>query len=420
MAQRHRTAMNRTNILETINGTIRIGDRWPRKDKNRGPPDLPANFRVSRRVERCLDSLQVLQSKRTQYLLGETLAVPLQFLHDSLPYMVQRDVNIFQPIQQDLWTNPLNQQEVDSLTPEVIEFIERHADALPEKRYHFWPVDISQQDPDVQPPHWALIVLHLTHRRVKGDDPNAPDDPLLGPYNYLDSYAVLTPDHGQMARDSEDAIAAMLRALLPIMGITVDNQSTREFTWIPPMNAPQRTPADLEYWSTGLRVFEMTRIWLERLSQLYCVNPHGHDPVKFWAAHSGWFNVDAVRSSMIGMAATMVNRSMNSTTRIAIEPILDNSIQHVPSGTTIKSQSMMPNRRRVGAFIPNASRKNPVYILDHPGAANDGIVDEEEDEEDDDDDEGDGGEDDNDDDEEAEEEEVRPRKRTGIYGQIVF
>ncbi|KAI1752763.1 hypothetical protein F4782DRAFT_530250 [Xylaria castorea] len=398
MAQRHRIAMNRTNVLECLDGKIRIRDRWSRKDKNRGPPDLPAKFRISKIVERCLDSLQVLQSKRTQYLLGETLAVPLQFLHDSLPYMVQQDVNIFQPVERDLWTSPLDQQEVDALTPEVIEFIERHSGALSERRYHFWPVDISQQDPDLQPPHWALIVLHLTHRQVKGDNLEGPNDPLLGPYNYLDSYAVLTPDHGSMARGSEDAIAVMLQALLPRMGITADNQSTREFIWVAPstyfasfrkmlynqvaiqvpdMNAPQRTPADLEYWSTGLRVFEMIRIWLDRLSELYCINPYGHDPARFWAAHTGWFNADAVRSSMIGMAATMVNRAMNNTTRIAIEPILDDSIQYTPSGATIKTQSMMPNRRRVGAFVPNISRSNPTYILDHPGADDGGISDEE-------------------------------------------
>ncbi|KAI0474812.1 hypothetical protein F4859DRAFT_521857 [Xylaria cf. heliscus] len=401
MAQRQRTAMNRTNVLEALHGTIRIGERWPRKDKNRGPPDLPANFRVSRRVERCLDSLQVLQSKRNQYLLGETLAVPLQFLHDSLPNMVQEDVNIFQPVQQDIWTNRLTQDDVNALIPAVVDFTERHSAALIERRYHFWPIDINQLDPDLQPPHWALIVLHLNHRPVPGvDNPNVPDDPLLGPYNYLESFAVLTPDHGHVARDSEDAIAAMVRALLPEMGVMVDQRSTRESPWIAPsmyftslgsilhylMNAPQRTPGDLEYWSSGLRVFEMIRVWLDRLAELYCIDPHGHDPDRFWAPHTGWFNVDAVRSNMIGMAATMVNRSMNSTTRISIEPILDHAITHVPSGLTVRSQSMMPSRRRVGAFSPNAPRRNPTYIQDGDDDEDDDDDDgEEEDDEDDED-----------------------------------
>lgn len=94
-------------------------------------------------------------------------------------------------------------------------------------------MDIRREGAQI--PHWALIVLHLTHRPVKGvDDPNAPDDPLLGPYNYLDSYTVLTPDHGQRARDSEDAVVNMLQALLPKMGVTINNKSTREFTWIAP------------------------------------------------------------------------------------------------------------------------------------------------------------------------------------------
>lgn len=87
------------------------------------------------------------------------------------------------------------------------------------------------------------------------------------------------------------------------MGSAGDHRTTflrlgADFRYL--VNAPQRTRGEPEYWSTGLRVFEMVRIWLERLAELHCIHPHGHDPAKFWAAHTGWFNADAVRSNMIG------------------------------------------------------------------------------------------------------------------------
>ncbi|KAI0096905.1 hypothetical protein GGR51DRAFT_566888 [Nemania sp. FL0031] len=351
---RERTGMNRTNILESYTGTIRIGNRWPRKNQYKGPPDLPSNFQYSKRVDRCLDSLQVLQFKRNQYLLGETLAVPLQFLHDSLPYMVQRDVNIFRPIHEDIWTTPFNLEGIDD--SDMQEFIELNAPLLSGRQYQFWPIDMNQNGVDGELPHWGLIVLHLVHAYVEGiDDPMASnDDELLGPYNYLESFAVITPDHGSKARALEDDVANTLLTILPRMGIDV-------------VNAPQITPpSNREHWSSGIRVFEMIRIWLERITKSYCENPHWHDGEGFWVPHSGWINVDAVRVNMIGMAAEMINRSMNNTTRIAIEPILDYEMQNTHTGEVIRTQSIAASRRRQGAFLSGQSRKNPVWLEDTP------------------------------------------------------
>ncbi|KAI0187254.1 hypothetical protein F4808DRAFT_452462 [Astrocystis sublimbata] len=362
----NKTSMTRTNVLETNTGPIVVEERWPRKDKNRGPPDLPGNFRTSRRVERSLNALQVLQLERTQYLLGDTLSVPLQFLHDSLPYMVQEDVNIIQAVTEDLWCHYMDKKEVDTIPPMVRDFRDEYAKSLPGKRYHFWPIDISTHAEGFKIPRWALIVLHLTNRPGPNDDVGGVDDPLQGPYNFLDSYTVLFAGHGRHNREDEDDIASMLLALLPHMGITVDHESHREHVWIPP------SAKGLETWSSGLRVFEMVRIFLERLTESYCMNPHCHDPPRFWAAHCGWFNADAVRSNMIGMAATMTNRAMDNTTRIAIEPILDDAMKVRRSGRPIKSERMEPNRRRTGAFQPQVTRTHPTYIEDYP----DGVEDE--------------------------------------------
>ncbi|KAJ8132421.1 hypothetical protein O1611_g1201 [Lasiodiplodia mahajangana] len=380
MALRERTGMNRTNILESYVGTIRIGNRWPRRNQSKGPPDLPENFRTSKRVARCLDALQVLQFKRNQYLLGETLAVPLQFLHDSLPYMVQRDVNIFQPIHEDIWTTPFK-GTIDGIDDaEIQEFIEISAPVLPGRRYHFWPIDMNQNGVDGALPHWGLIVLHLVNRAEEGLDETMSDgDELVGPYNYLDAYAVITPDHGPKARALENDIANTLITLLPSMGIGVDQGTHREYPWVPPshlliivkMNAPQITPpSNREHWSSGIRVFEMIRVWLDRLTKLYCENPHWHNGFDFWAAHPGWVNVDAVRAIMVGLSAEMVNRAMDHTTRIAIEPMLDYEMQNTHTGEVIRTRLIAPSRRRIGAFLPNQTRKSPVWLEDTPGTQN--------------------------------------------------
>ncbi|KAI0426495.1 hypothetical protein F5Y09DRAFT_351192 [Xylaria sp. FL1042] len=367
MPPKNKNQMSRTNVLVAIDATIQIKDRWPRKDKLKGPPDLPTDFYRSGRIERCLDALQLLQLRRNEYLLEDALAVPLEFLHESLPYMVQRDVNIFQPTQRDIWGLELG-GDFDRLDTELSGFIERHEEALSGRRYHFWPIDVSRGSEN-GPPHWALIVLHLTHDHGDGDGLLSPKDTQEEPYNFLFDFAVIDPEHGNAARELEDEMATILKHVLPKMGITVGTTSVRENTWVPPslMNPPQLTSTgEKENWSSGLRVFEMIRVWLDRITDHYCRNPHDHDWDNFWAAHPGWFNVDAVRSSMVGMAATMVNRAMKSTTRIAIEPILDKAMRHAIDGHEGLTQTMMPDRRSVGAFIPNQSRKHPSWIKDTP------------------------------------------------------
>ncbi|KAI0976544.1 hypothetical protein F4678DRAFT_480092 [Xylaria arbuscula] len=377
MVRKFRTGMNRTNVLETADGTVRIRERWPRKDKYKGPPDLPEDFPYSLRVERCLDALQVLQFKRDEYLPPTTLAVPLQFLHDSLPYMVQRDVNIFQPVQNDLWGLKFDAELPKIDKTEVEEFIEKHGETFVSRRYQFWPIDISRGDGS-QLPHWGLIVLQLLHRSGYEDEPVVPDDPETQPYNFVESFAIIDPEHGVAARELEDELTSFLHWLVPQMGVIMDDKTAREDAWVPPsaiaclppiLNAPQITKGITggDNWSSGLRVFEMVRIFLDRITEHYCHSPHTHEPSFFWAPHSGWFNPDAVRSNMIGCAATMVNRAMNSTTRIAIEPILESALRY-RNGYSVKTQTMLPNRETVGAFVPSQPRQNPTWLEDTPNS----------------------------------------------------
>ncbi|KAI2640963.1 hypothetical protein GGS21DRAFT_547305 [Xylaria nigripes] len=377
MAEPAKIDLCRTSVLEPIDRDITIEKRWPRKNFFGGPPPLPPDFMTSDRVASCLDALYLLQSQRQQYVLETGLSVPLQFLHDSLPYMVQCDVDIFESGHCGFWTvlnweDYLDQEEIDRLKQDYYE-------DLISRRYHFWPIDlnrVSQEDWDG--PHWGLIVLHMRNIQDPKAEPDPDHDELEAPFNALQSFTVINPDHGEAARFIEEDVVQELLFLLNNWGIKVEGCLQME-PWVPPrskrdgMNAPQLTNGDnKEYWSSGLRVFEMIRIMLERIAATYCKIPHSFDEDTFWAAHSGWFNPDAVRSNMIGCAATMVNRAMNSTTRIAIEPILNTQIKanvEQEADVTISTLAMMPNREELGGFDSTRPRESPAWFDDVPATA---------------------------------------------------
>lgn len=62
----------------------------------------------------------------------------------------------------------------------------------------------------------------------------------------------------------------------------------------------------------------------------------------------------------------MVNKAMDSTTRVAIEPILDLQMQNSQTGEVVLAQKMAPSRRQTGAFISGQPRSSPTWIEDTP------------------------------------------------------
>ncbi|KAI8624780.1 hypothetical protein F5Y19DRAFT_480269 [Xylariaceae sp. FL1651] len=347
----------RTNVLASYAGQGNVMldpevGRWTSKRSINGPPRLPQQYKFSQELLSVFDALQVLQAKRDQYLLDSTLKVPLDFMFNALPNMVRADVNIFLPEQDAFWAWP---DDVSADTGDgVNSFAYYGRPRLLEKPFHFWPIDINQHEG--RPPHWALIVLHLERSRGINPDWDGLDSQdefidISDDFNVLQSYAVIDPDHGDEARDTEHDIIDKLLVILNVLGV---------------MNAPQHASSDgRENWSSGLRVFEMIRVWLDRITESYCLNPRLYDERAFWRPHPGWFNPDSVRSNMIGMAATMVNRAMESTTRVAIEPVLDGAIVFMPNGETIGTQTMMPDRQNVAAFDPSQNRTDPVAISEN-------------------------------------------------------
>ncbi|KAJ3579501.1 hypothetical protein NPX13_g1069 [Xylaria arbuscula] len=230
MSEPVRTVMNRTNILETVDGDVRVRYRWPRKDNFKGPPDLPADFQTSEKVSESLDALQVLQFSRRQYLTPSALTVPLEYLLESQPWMVQADVNIFPANRCETWSRVVAK---DYYRYELDDLVEEYKDAMTSKPYQFRPVDVSPMDSE-DPPHWILIVLHLTRHLKEEDDLETPDNELEGPYNLVESFAVVDPHCRTTARDVEERVVEFLEQLLPKFGIEFYWPDVREYPWVPP------------------------------------------------------------------------------------------------------------------------------------------------------------------------------------------
>ncbi|KAI1323393.1 hypothetical protein F5Y16DRAFT_383873 [Xylariaceae sp. FL0255] len=306
--------LGRTSVFETSQGNVRVGQRWPNK---LAALNLPSGWKNSEPVFRAFNALQVLQSAREHPIFANTLHVPLSFLYDSLPDVVKMDVTVHRPFKwtedrQYRWTFDWKKDDYDTsaLDKSMIPKFKR-------KPYHFWPIDVERKPK--RPPRWALVVLHFD----QGDRFNETET--SDSFDTLQSFAVIYPDCSDESRQMEDDIAQWIETWLRSTGefqFSADFERMRP--WLPPMNAPNSTSK--ENWTSGLRVFEMIRIFLDRLAQSYCIAPRVHEHDHFWDAHSGWFNPDAVRTHMIGMAAARVNKAMDFRTRLAIEPMREGAL----------------------------------------------------------------------------------------------
>ncbi|KAI1496352.1 hypothetical protein F5X99DRAFT_424744 [Biscogniauxia marginata] len=346
----------RTNVLEVRPGKrISYPSRWQSKSFDKG---LPSDWRTDRRITRSMNALQVLQVTRDQHLLPECISVPVDFIFESLPKMVKLDVNIMKPGKAmfDMFTcndfdfscliNDEFMVDIDSNGDYVVPPLYRQ---FRRKPYHFWAVDVSTG----QNPQWQLIILHLQRTKKTDDDyvveDEESDDGEFNKYfDKIESIAVIDPEYGRAGEARKTRTLDRILQVLDALDIK-------------PVNPPQYDTT--EHWSSGLRVFEIIRASLNRITESYCRNPRVHDGGYLWRSHSGWFNPDAVRSDMIGMAATVVNRAMDSTTRVVIEPIKD---MRYKSGKKVEIQNMMPDRTRVNAFRPNARKpsKPPVQYAE--------------------------------------------------------
>ncbi|KAI1329081.1 hypothetical protein F5Y16DRAFT_397794 [Xylariaceae sp. FL0255] len=346
MAQETLLDFTRTSVLDTQTGNVKINSRWANKRKQL----LWRNWKNSEKIFRAFNALQVLQSFREAHVYANTLREPLDFLYASLPNMVKQQVNIYRPRKwsEDFDWNWTFDWDDD---PDVYDYPNLEANMIhkfQQKPWHFWPLDVERSD--MRPPRWALVVLYFF------------------PDNELKSIAVLYPD--PIYADSgriEDNIATFIVKWLrntgqfnfpveefpPDRDIDIDilradpafrHHIEQSLTPLAIVVNVGEIPGNPKYWSSGLRVFEMIRIFLERITQQMCMNagrviqpkyPAGRptlfDEDAIWDDLPGWFNPDSVRTNMTGMAASMVNKRMRYQTRIAIEPIIpDTSFRRAP------------------------------------------------------------------------------------------
>ncbi|KAI1815526.1 hypothetical protein GGS20DRAFT_542829 [Poronia punctata] len=310
----------RTNVLEVVHGKTSITKRWPRKTHTTA--SQPPNFKTSPSLINALEALQTLQLKRDMYIDANALTVALSYLYDALPEIVRRDVDIF---------------------PSV--FLPEEQDRRKgQKRFCIIPVEREGGC-------WVLVMMHFPSR----------------------NYVVIDPDYGREGREREDEVDR---------GLGFDD-GRRWRPWVYPMNPPPTTTSpekekekekekeeEKEYWPSGLHIFEMIRHWLDRMAEFNCCNP-GQDVGEvetFWThPHPGWFNPDYVRGIMIGIVASAINNTlMQGTTRLAIEPILDNALRNNVDGEDVElcpsfTESEIGRKDRI--FQPQVDRERVTVIV---------------------------------------------------------
>jgi hypothetical protein len=87
-------------------------------------------------------------------------------------------------------------------------------------------------------------------------------------------------------------------------------------------------------------------------------------------------------SSNLIVAASQVNIIMQSTTRIGIEPILDEAIKNVTERTAIKTVSMLPDGTNNRAYRPGENRdRTAAIVIDENEGEEDGDEEENDEEE---------------------------------------
>ncbi|KAI1486332.1 hypothetical protein F5X96DRAFT_673760 [Biscogniauxia mediterranea] len=374
----------RTNVLEVKPGKRAFyPTRWQGKATQKG---FPKNWQKDKNIIQAMNALHLLQLTRDEKLTRECLSVPIKFIYDSLPNMVKMDVNIIKTGRSMFDVFTCDGEDFSSIING--KFLAENANgadvpypplylALRRKPYHFWVVDVGGG----QLNRWQLVILHLGRNKsaFENEDGQVEYDYAKEPFGNIESIAVIDPEHGKVGEDRETKTLDRFLQVLDAMGFKPGPDFSRQKPWIPPCTSPfspklvlftkrHISPNPPQYrgkidWSSGLRVFDILRASLNRITESYCYNPRVHDGRNLWKPHSGWFNPDAVRSEMIGMAATMVNRGMQYTTRVAIEPVKSIKFRN---GRTVPIQNMMPDRSQVYAFQPRKrkSGKPPVRYSD--------------------------------------------------------
>ncbi|KAI1768123.1 hypothetical protein GGR53DRAFT_13678 [Hypoxylon sp. FL1150] len=327
-----------------------ISKHWKERSRNGIRPE---EYQYNQDLMKAIDVLNILQTTRDQPITKNSLFMTLQHVRQNQSRYAKADTNILAPGHSSYFGD-----DMDAFNA-VFEMDLRQSQGLIPAEYcslflnpyNFWPIDVGPMTS--AQPHWATAIIHLKVNM----DPRRNHYTL---HSIIESIAVVDPDrrtiggrtHSERERQSFNRIVTILDRF----GFTYSNNfqasgpGPRD-VWIPPINpiiprpAPNPDPNNrgnylppAEDFSSGLHCFWLIRLYLNRVSEMYC---HGraHSDQIFWSDAPGFFSPDLVRQEMLGYAAAVIHQMLEYNTRTAIEPILKMAIHDTP----INFKELKPN-----------------------------------------------------------------------------
>lgn len=312
-----------------------------------------------------------VELSRTTDVSHESMSLCLKVLRERLPSYVQNDIQIMSyemclgfNLSEEEYQTFVLEEELPEASIQSYDTLKEDYQNMFRAPYIFWPI-LYMTDNRMQ---WALAVIHLNQGSVENPDWKEGDCVTqkrikLNIFNSIEGIAVLDPDQTDGDKRST-LIYNRILYMLTRAGMESGDDPKKE-VWLPPMNSVQHQ-GELEYWSSGLRCFDLARQLMDRILDRYCEEPGSH-PCSLWDPTRGWFNPDAVRADMIGIAAMEVNKRMAYTTKIAIEPV--SNLKH--GDKAVGTRLLRPDRSHVHMWQPGKYDKNGEAVMwETPGLTN--------------------------------------------------
>ncbi|KAI0593878.1 hypothetical protein F4775DRAFT_606959 [Biscogniauxia sp. FL1348] len=340
----------RTSVL--CNGQIVYKVKAKTELEPRADPTDPRNkYKPVKDTAENLHALNSLQLSRYNSLGGYEVTRPLLHVWECLPRQVKRRIGLGGDTgwSQELFTS--NRPDFKNLiVPQISKTIHangqvEYAELLQEIRssqYFLWPIEALQGV-------WMGVILYLEKGSIvnpaKAANPNNPKVPhrlRSKSYNRIRGWDVVFPPRDPASLVLRDRVIRRLRRILRHGDLRIRWQTERHI-WV---------PEQPDNFSSGIRVFHALKEQMHRVTELFC-REAGHRNW-FWKRHSGWLNIDEVRSEMQGRAAQKCIADLDYYARIAVEGV------RPELGVKVKVNAIDIRPRRKGkvAYAPGQNDGN--------------------------------------------------------------
>ncbi|KAI1828452.1 hypothetical protein F4861DRAFT_534874 [Xylaria intraflava] len=336
----------RTNVL--CNGQIAWKVGWDQDMAYNRTDPLRADLRPITDVVADLNALNGLQIHRARPLRPLEVKQPLRHVQSCLP----------KPVRSAIYTGDLygsaggvfscSDDKFEANMKKVFQN-EVRADGnmnysdffrrLRRAEWLLWDVETGKG-------HWVAVLAHLYKRPIRNPDRNRfPNDatiPLVIPspdYNRIDQWCVVTAQCSAEGNAVVDRVKERLPRVLREGRVSFDKTSESPAIWV---------PMDDSNWSSGIRVYDLIKTLMHRLTELYCRQADAAQRQSFWDPLPGWLNVDEVRAEMQGRAAQRCMAATGYRSRIAIEGVR----RWLGVKEIIRANELRPRRRDNRAYIP--------------------------------------------------------------------